>query len=130
MTRRLGVLLIGALFAAAVVMAAGAPAYGQMPTLAQTEPKPAETKPAGEAKPEEKKEEEKPKTFWDENTLFGYIENSLVWNTGRASRGNHNELRFYDHDNGYTFNAAELSLKKDPSERYRLGYRATRARRT
>src|SRR6266852_4896845 len=31
-------------------------------------------------------------------------------------------MRFYDHDDGYTFNAAELSLKKDPSERYRLGY--------
>jgi hypothetical protein len=41
MTRRLGVLFIGALFAAAVIMAAGAPAYGQMPTLAQTETKPA-----------------------------------------------------------------------------------------
>ncbi len=117
MTRRLGVLFIGALFAAAVVMAAGAPAYGQMPTLAQTEPK-----PAGEAKPEEKKEEEKPKTFWDENTLFGYIENSLVWNTGRASRGNHNELRYYDFQGSYTFNMGEFSIKKDPSERYPFGY--------
>ncbi len=122
MTRRLGVLLIGALFAAAVVMAAGAPAYSQMPTLAQTEPKPAETKPAGEAKPDEKKEEEKPKTFWDENTLFGYIENSLVWNTGRASRGNHNELRFYDFQGSYTFNVGEFSIKKDPSDRYPFGY--------
>jgi len=120
MTRRLGVLFIGALFAAAVVMAAGAPAYGQMPTLAQTEPKPAEPKP--EAKPDEKKEEEKPKTFWDENTLFGYIENSLVWNTGRASRGNHNELRFYDFQGSYTFNVGEFSIKKDPSERYPFGY--------
>jgi len=122
MTRRLGVLFIGALFTAAVVMAAGAPAYGQMPTLAQTETKPAEPKPAGEAKPDEKKEEEKPKTFWDENTLFGYIENSLVWNTGRASRGNHNELRFYDFQGSYTFNVGEFSIKKDPSERYPFGY--------
>ena len=122
MTRRLGVLFIGALFAATAVMVAGAPAYGQMPTLAQTEPMPAETKPAGEAKPEEKKEEEKPKTFWDENTLFGYIENSLVWNTGRASRGNHNELRFYDFQGSYTFNVGEFSIKKDPSDRYPFGY--------
>lgn len=30
-----------------------------------------------------------------------------MWNLGNA---------------GYTFNAAELSVKKDPSERYRLGY--------
>jgi hypothetical protein len=122
MTRRLGVLFIGALFAAAVVVAAGAPAYGQMPTFAQTETKPAEPKPAGEAKPEEKKEEEKPKTFWEENTLFGYIENSLVWNTGRASRGNHNELRFYDFQGSYTFNVGEFSIKKDPSDRYPFGY--------
>jgi hypothetical protein len=122
MTRRHGVLFIGALFAAAVVMAAGAPAYGQMPTIAQTETKPAEPKPAGEAKPEEKKEEEKPKTFWEENTLFGYIENSLVWNTGRASRGNHNELRFYDFQGSYTFNVGEFSIKKDPSDRYPFGY--------
>jgi hypothetical protein len=121
MTRRLGVLFIGAL-STAVVMAAGAPAHGQMPTLAQTETKPAEPKPAGEAKPDEKKEEEKPKTFWDENTLFGYIENSLVWNTGRASRGNHNELRFYDFQGSYTFNMGEFSIKKDPSERYPFGY--------
>ena len=122
MTRRLGVLFIGALFATAAVMVAGAPAYGQMPTLAQTETKPAEPKPAGEAKPDEKKEEEKPKTFWEENTLFGYIENSLVWNTGRASRGNHNELRFYDFQGSYTFNVGEFSIKKDPSDRYPFGY--------
>jgi putative OmpL-like beta-barrel porin-2 len=121
MTRRLGVLGIGALFTAACVAAVGgAPAYGQVPEIAQTETKP-ETTPA-EAKPEEKKEEEKPKTFWEENTLFAYIENSLVWNTGRASRGNHNELRFYDFQGSYTFNMAEFSIKKDPSERYPFGY--------
>ena len=28
--------------------------------------------------PEAKKEEEKPKTFWDENQLFAYIENSFT----------------------------------------------------
>ena len=70
------------------------------------------------------------KSYLDEVMLYSYIENSFVGNLRTTGRGDVNELRFYDHDNGYTFNAAELSLKKDPSERYRLGYRATRARRT
>jgi len=109
------VLFIGALFATAAMAAAGTPAYGQT-----TQTPPAETKPA-EAKPEEKKEE-KPKTLWEETVLFSYIENSIVWNTGNASRGNHNELRFYDFEGGYTFNMAEFSIKKDPSERYPFGY--------
>jgi hypothetical protein len=75
-----------------------------------------------EAKPGEDKPAEKPKTLWEENVLFGYIENSIVWNTGRASRGNHNELRYYDFEGGYTFNVAEFSIKKDPSENYPFGY--------
>ena len=54
--------------------------------------------------------------------LYSYVENSFVGNLRRTGRGDVNELRFYDHDNGYSFNTAELSLKKDPSERYRLGY--------
>jgi hypothetical protein len=68
--------------------------------------------------------EGKPKTYLEEIMLFSYIENSFVGNLGQTGRGNVNELRFYDHDNGYTFNAAELSVKKDPSERYRLGWGA------
>lgn len=72
---------------------------------------------------EEKKEEEKkPKTFWEENTLFAYIENSATFNLTGAGRGGVNELRFYDFDEGYTFNIAEFSIKKDPSERYPFGY--------
>ena len=62
-----------------------------------------------------------PKTYLEELVLFGYIENSFVWNMGRAGRGDVNELRCYDHDNGYTFNAAEVGLRKDPSPLYRLG---------
>src|SRR6266567_8477396 len=62
------------------------------------------------------------KAYLEELMLYGYVENSFVWNLRTVGRGDVNELRFYDHDNGYTFNAAELSLKKDPSERYRLGY--------
>ncbi len=67
---------------------------------------------------------QKSNTYLEELFLFSYIENSFVWNLGKVGRGDVNELRFYDHDNGYTFNAAELSLKKEPSERYRLGYGA------
>ena len=68
--------------------------------------------------------EGQPKTYLEELMLFSYIENSYVWNLGTPARGDVNNLRFYDHDNGYTFNAAEFSLKKDPSERYRFGYGA------
>ena len=64
------------------------------------------------------------KSYLEELMLFSYIENSYVVNLGTAGRGNVNNLRFYDHDAGYTFNAAEFSVKKDPSERYRLGYGA------
>ena len=66
--------------------------------------------------------EGQPKAYHEEIMLFSYVENSYVANLGRTGRGNVNELRFYDHDNGYTFNAAEFSIKKDPSERYRLGW--------
>jgi hypothetical protein len=110
MTRRLGVIFTAVILGVAL----NAPAYGQAP-------KPEETKPA-EIKPEEKKEE-KPKTLWEEHVLFAYIENSLVWNMGRSGRGHtNNELRFYDNEDGYTFNMAEFSIKKDPSERYPFGY--------
>ena len=110
MTRRLGVIFTAMILGVAL----NAPAYGQAP-------KPEETKPA-EIKPEEKKEE-KPKTLWEEHVLFAYIENSMVWNMGRSGRGHtNNELRFYDNEDGYTFNMAEFSIKKDPSERYPFGY--------
>jgi hypothetical protein len=66
--------------------------------------------------------EGQPKSYLEEIMLFSYIENSYVGNLGHTGRGDVNELRFYDHDNGYTFNAAELSVKKDPSERYRFGW--------
>ena len=68
--------------------------------------------------------EGQPKTFLDETMLYGYVENSYVVNLGRAGRGGVNELRFYDVDEGYTFNAFELSLKKDPSEAHRFGFGA------
>jgi putative OmpL-like beta-barrel porin-2 len=84
------------------------------PALAQT-PAPA---PAAEAK----KEDEKPKTFWEEQKLFAYIENSFTANLSGSGRGGVNELRLYDYHEGYTFNVAEFSIKKDPSEKYPFGY--------
>ena len=67
-----------------------------------------------------------PKTFLEEIMLFGYVENSYVWNLGRTGRGGGgsgvNELRFYDFDAGYTFNMAELSIKKDPTDARPFGF--------
>ncbi len=84
------------------------------PALAQTPPV---SPPAADAK-----EDEKPKTFWEEQKLFAYIENSFTANLSGSGRGGVNELRLYDYHEGYTFNVAEFSLKKDPSERYPFGY--------
>lgn len=91
-----------------VLLGSAGPAWAQAPTPAPT--------------PEKKEEEKKPKTFWEENTLFAYIENSATFNLTGSGRGGVNELRFYDLDEGYTFNIAEFSIKKDPSERYPFGY--------
>src|SRR5262245_24670602 len=98
------------LLAVMLALAAAGSSYGQTP--------PAPDKTVEEQK---KAAEEKPKTFWEENTLFAYIENSYVWNLGKTSRGGVNLLRLYDFDEGYTFNIAEFSIKKDPSERYPFG---------
>ncbi len=68
---------------------------------------------------QEKKDE--PKTLWQEITWFGYVENSYVFNL-RGSTQDTNNLRLYDFDAGYTFNMAELSVKKDPSDRYPFGF--------
>lgn len=66
--------------------------------------------------------EGQPKTLLEEMFLYGYVENSYVVNLGRASPHNVNDLRFYDHDADYSWNALELSFKKDPSERYPWGF--------
>src|SRR5437879_6218457 len=70
----------------------------------------------------QEKPAERPKTLLEEIVLFSYIENSVVFNLNGNGRGNHNELRLYDFDRGYTFNRAEVSAKKDPSERYPFGF--------
>jgi hypothetical protein len=76
----------------------------------------------GPAWPQEKPADAPPKTFWEELVWFAYVENSVVFNLrGKATDGV-NELRFYDIDRGYTFNMAEISLKKEPSDRYPFGF--------
>lgn len=64
----------------------------------------------------------KASTFRDEIRLFAYLEMSYTWNLGGASRGGVNELRVYDNLEGFTFNIAEFSVKKEPSERYPIGF--------
>jgi opacity protein-like surface antigen len=98
--------LIAVLLGLALV-ATGATAHAQ---AKPDEPKAAEPTPA-----------EKPKTLWEEVTLFSYLESSYVWNTAPTGRGNHNELRLYDFNNNFTFNIGEFSIKKDPSDRYPFG---------
>jgi hypothetical protein len=66
--------------------------------------------------------EGQPKTFLEELMLYGYVENSYVANLGRTGGHDVNELRFYDFDQGWTFNAVELSVKKDPSQTHRFGF--------
>ena len=59
--------------------------------------------------------EGKSRTLLEEISLYGYVENSYVENLRSGGRHHANDLRFYDHDEGDTFNAAELSLRKVPS---------------
>jgi len=93
---------------AALVLAAPAEVTAQTP-VAQLLDRPA---PA----------EGEPKSLLDEIILFSYVEGSYVGNFGNTSAHNVNDFRFYDHDAGFTWNALELSVKKDPSERYPWGF--------
>jgi len=104
---------------AVAISVLGWAASGQVPSPPAA---PTAGEKAAEDAKEEPKKEEKPKTFWEENTLFAYIENSFVGNLHGGGRENRNELRFYDLDADYTFNMAEFSIKKDPSENYPFGY--------
>ncbi len=56
---------------------------------------------------------------------FAYAESSYVFNATGAGRGGTNELRLYDYDEGFTFNAAAFSLKRDPSEPHPFGFGVT-----
>jgi hypothetical protein len=66
--------------------------------------------------------EGQPKSYLEEVMLFSYVENSYVFNLGKVGRGGVNELRYYDFDEGYSFNMAEFSIKKDPSDKYPFGF--------
>src|SRR2546430_12377831 len=81
------------------------------------------TASAAPAQQPEAKPEEKPKTLLEEIALFGYVEASYVGNLGHTSADSAgltssrqvNTLRLYDSDEGFSFNMAEFSVKKDRS---------------
>jgi hypothetical protein len=108
------------LVALGLVLSLVASVDAQSLVQAPTAPVPAPAKP--EDKPADKPQE-KPKTLWEEIALFAYIENSYVWNLGHTGRDDVNELRLYDFDAGYSFNMAEFSIKKDPTDVRPWGFR-------
>src|ERR1044072_5153381 len=61
--------------------------------------------------------EGQPKSYLEELSLFGYVENSFVWNTGTTGRGDVNELRFYDNANDQTLHHDRLRAKQHTSAR-------------
>ena len=79
-----------------------------------------------EEKLAEQKEGAKPKTLWDEFKLFSFVEMGATFNLnggskgvpGATSDGWTNTLRLYDINQGYTFNMAEFSIKRDPDEAF------------
>lgn len=95
------------------------------PAWAQTPPVSA---PTTGAKPEEKKDE-KPKTLWDEFKVGAFIEQGATFSLSGGSRGipgqtaggYTNELRLYDIYQGYTFDMAEFSIKRDPDAAFPFG---------
>ena len=82
-----------------------------------------------EEKLTEQKEGAKQKTLWDEFKLFSYVEMGATFNLnggskgvpGSTSEGWTNTLRYYDINQGYTFNMAEFSIKRDPDEAFPFG---------
>jgi len=109
------------LLALLVLALAAAPSAARAQTTAPAPP--TESAPAPDAAPAAAPApEEKTSSFRNEVRLFAYLEMSYTWNLGGASRGGVNELRVYDDVEGFTFNIAEFSVKKDPSERYPFGF--------
>jgi len=108
------VILLTALMTLAL---AAAPCAARAQATAPAQP--AESAPGPTAAPAP---EERTPGFRDEVRLFAYLEMSYTWNLGGASRGGVNEFRVYDYIEGFAFNIAEFSVKKDPSERYPFGF--------
>lgn len=66
---------------------------------------------------------EEPASILDEVSLAAYVENSGVLNlAGESPADELNELRIYDFESDVSFNMAELSVKKDPSEPRPYGF--------
>src|SRR5215470_17105688 len=119
---------------AAMGLASTGPAWAQTPAptpapAAPATPEPARPAAPAEEKLAEQKGEAKPKTLWDEFKLFSYIEMGATFNfhggsegvPGATSQGWTNTTRFYDINQGYTFNMAEFSIKRDPDEAFPFG---------
>ena len=115
------------LMAASMVAVGGvAPAWAQTPAPARAPARPAAPQ---EEKLTEQKEGAKPKTLWDEFKLFSFVEMGATFNLnggsegvpGSTSNGWTNTLRLYDIYQGYTFNMAEFSIKRDPDEAFPFG---------
>ena len=114
------------------LVAVAALAVGSVgPVWAQT-PAPAAPAPPAAPKEEkltEQKEGEKQKTLWDEFKLFSFVEMGATFNLNGGSKGVPgstsdnwtNTLRLYDINQGYTFNMAEFSIKRDPDEAFPFG---------
>ena len=100
---------------------------GSMATAsAQTDPQSAAPIPTVGGEPAATEEEgtdpaEAP-TFLEEIKLSAYVENSGVVNLAGSDVGEVNELRLYDFESDYSFNMAELALKKDPSDTRPFGF--------
>src|SRR5262245_50205123 len=109
---------------AAMMMVAVSPAR---PASAEAPEPPPAAAPA--EPPSEPKDGSKPKTLWDEFKLFSYAEMGATFNLHGGSKGVPdatstgwtNAQRDYDIYQGYTFNMAELSIKRDPDEAFPFG---------
>ena len=75
-------------------------------------------------------EQKQPKTLWDEFKLRAFIETGHDVQPERGQHGDSgadrrvtNELRYYDFNQGYTFNMAEFSIKtRSRTRRFRSGW--------
>jgi hypothetical protein len=115
----------GGWLVAVVAMALGSvgPAWAQTPAPAAPPAAPQEEKLT------EQKDGAKQKTLWDEFKLFSFVEMGATFNLnggskgvpGSTSEGWTNTLRLYDINQGYTFNMAEFSIKRDPDEAFPFG---------
>jgi hypothetical protein len=61
-------------------------------------------------------------TLLEEIKLSAYVENSGIVNLAGSDVGEVNELRFYDSESDYSFNMAEVSVKKDLSDARPFGF--------